>query len=543
MTQLRCAIYARFSSDRQSPSSITDQIRKCREYAARQGWIVLDRHIHADEAIHGASMERSGLKALVAAAVNPARQFDCILVDDTSRLSRKLADALNLYERLSFAGIRIVAVSQGVDSDDAQAEILLGVHGLIDGVYWRELGQKTHRGLEGRALKGMATGGRCFGYRTERDAEGNAKLVILEAQAEIIRRIFKLYASGFSLKRIAHLLNAEGILSPQPQKGRISRSWCVSAIRWMLRNRRYNGEIVWNTRQKVRVPGTGKRIWRPRPESEWVIVDAPQLRIVDRETFAAVRRRFETVKNLWSRAGARNSGLLSGQQRSVYLFSGLLRCAECGGSIALVSGRCKTGRDKYGCSMHWQRGDTVCKNGLLIRREELERRMLRGLQENVLREEVITYAVERLGAELEKHFVQLDSHLETLRERKRQIDTEIRRLVDSIASGEASPSVMAAIAAREHELCEITDKLLERRPASLRTSLDQLRTLAVSRLTALQGLLSHPDSINEARALLAEQVGKIDLAPVSNDGRWTYYASGEVDFFSNSRVGGAEGQS
>jgi DNA invertase Pin-like site-specific DNA recombinase len=49
MIPLRCAIYARYSSDRQSTASIADQIRKCREYATRQGWIVLENHVYSDE--------------------------------------------------------------------------------------------------------------------------------------------------------------------------------------------------------------------------------------------------------------------------------------------------------------------------------------------------------------------------------------------------------------------------------------------------------------------------------------------------------------
>ena len=60
--QLRCACYARFSSDRQSPTSIVDQVRKCRDYAERQGWRVLDRHIYADEAVSGATTDRPGLR-------------------------------------------------------------------------------------------------------------------------------------------------------------------------------------------------------------------------------------------------------------------------------------------------------------------------------------------------------------------------------------------------------------------------------------------------------------------------------------------------
>jgi hypothetical protein len=79
---------------------------------------------------------------------------------------------LNLYERLTFAGVRLVAISQGVDSDSSQAEILFGVHGLIDGVYSRQLGLKTHHGMQGCALSAYHTGGRVFGYRSIRDVDG-----------------------------------------------------------------------------------------------------------------------------------------------------------------------------------------------------------------------------------------------------------------------------------------------------------------------------------------------------------------------------------
>ena len=394
---LRCAIYARFSSDRQSLTSITDQIRKCREHAKQNGWLVLDEHVYSDEAVSGASTDRAGLQRLLAAVAGPSIPFDCILIDDSSRLTRRLADALNLFERLTFAGIRIVAVSQGVDSDNPQAELLMSVHGMIDAVYWRELAQKTHRGMQGRALGGFATGGRCFGYKSVRDADQSVHLKIDPAEAAIVRRLFEMYASGLSLKRIAWQLNSEGVQSPQPQKGRVSRSWCVSSVRHILRNRRYAGKIVWNTRRKLRVPGTGKRVFRPQPESEWVTVDAPHLRIITPEAFAAVERRFEVTKKLW---GIGTKGRSRGQQKHVYLFSGLLQCGECGGSITLVAGRAKTSRSEYGCSLHAQHGNSVCNNDLLIRRDHFEEQIIGGLKEKVLREEAIDYVVAALQEEL-----------------------------------------------------------------------------------------------------------------------------------------------
>jgi serine/threonine protein kinase len=120
---------------------------------------------------------------------------------------------------------------------------------------------------------------------------------------------------------------------------------------------------VWKKTRKVRVPGTGRRIKKARPESDWVVRDAPDLRIVTEDLWNKVQRRFAVVVELWGRE--QQCGL-AGQQRQVYLFSGLLRCGKCGGSITLVSGRWRSEFQQYGCSMHNQRGDTVCSNALTI---------------------------------------------------------------------------------------------------------------------------------------------------------------------------------
>src|ERR1700739_2793246 len=181
-------------------------------------------------------------------------------------------------------------------------------------------------------------------------------------------------------------------------------------------------------------------------------------------------------------------------EKAAYLFSGLLRCGECGGSIALVGGRANTSRSEYGCSLHAQRGDSVCKNSLRIQRHELEERLIAGLQERVLREEFIDYVICGLRDELRKQHEALNAELSELREEKRSIE---------------------------------------------------LRTLAVERVTQLRGLLTNPGTIHEARALLADQVGKFTLERVQSEGSVTFKANGKIDFFGEkalTQLSGAGGQ-
>jgi hypothetical protein len=342
--------------------------------------------------------------------------------------------------------------------------------------------------MQGCALKALHTGGRVFGYRSVRDANG-VKLEMVEHQASTIRRMFELYSTGYSLKRIAYLLNAEGVKSPQPQKGRLSQSWCVSSVRHILKNRRYKGQVIWNTKRKVRVPTTGRRIYRRRPESEWVVTAAPELRIVSDELFAAVECRFATTQKLW---GVGSSGLSGGRQKQVYLFSGLLQCGECEGSITLVGGRAKTSRSEYGCSLHAQRGDSVCTNRLRIQRQQLEERLLSGLQDKVLREEFIDYVICGLQEELRNRHEAFESGIRALRDEKQQIEAELKRLVETLAIGNGSPTVMAAIAEREARLRAITNQAIEPRPGSLQEELADLKTFAIRRLTHLRRLLANP---------------------------------------------------
>jgi site-specific DNA recombinase len=544
----RCAVYSRYSSDRQSPSSIEDQSRKCTEFAARQGWQILPEYIYSDAAISGATDRRTGLQALLAAAESKPRPFDVVLADDSSRLSRNLADSLNFFDRLEFAGVRLIFISQGIDSDNAQASVLVAVHGMVDGLYISELSGKVWRGIEGQIQRGFHSGGRCFGYRSEpiehvtktdnygRPIIQGVRLVIDEAQATTVRRIFTLCANGKSFKGIAKQLNAEHVTSPQPQKGRLSQSWCPSSIRKILHNDRYRGLAIWGKTRKVRSPKTGKRIYRSRSQNEWVMREAPEQRIVSDELWAQVQQRIEQVKVLYAEPGRRAGLLRSRAVGSQYLFSGLVKCGSCGANMTIVSGR---GRNRphsvYGCPQNAFRGETVCSNNLRIRREALETQLLSKLQSEVLRDEVVKYTLERFEQELLKALDAMGGELETMRQRKHKLEEELQNLTRSIADGQCFPSVISAIGVRENELREITDRLLESRPDSVRSRLKNIRTFVISRLKDLRGLLDAP--VLAARAEIVKHIQSITLYP---DGR-TYVASGTWDLVGEGAMGVCRG--
>ena len=138
---MKVAIYARYSSDNQRDASIADQLRICREFAARQGWTVVQEF--TDHAISGATLLRSGFQALMRDALN--RRFDVVLAESLDRFSRDQEDTAGLFKRLTFAGVNIVTLAEGDIT-----HLHIGFKGTMNALFLKDLAEKTHRGLRGR---------------------------------------------------------------------------------------------------------------------------------------------------------------------------------------------------------------------------------------------------------------------------------------------------------------------------------------------------------------------------------------------------------
>jgi len=518
MSHFSCAIYARYSSDKQSPLSLEDQIRKCREYAESQHWEVSEEHVYTDEAVSATGSDRPALMLLLESAQSPACPFDAILVDDTSRLSRNLADSARIFEKLKFAGFRIVAVSQGIDSHSEQADVLVAVHGLVDSLYVKELAKKTHRGLEGRLLRGLHVGGRTYGYRTV-SADGGKRLEVDPKEAEIVRRIFEISRSGRSLRVIAKTLNAEGIPAPRLRAGKQHGGWCPTAIREMLRRDLYRGQVIWNRGRFVKSPGTNKRVRRERPRDEWRITDRPELRIVSEELWEGVRSRLEWIKVHYR--GVARPGLLHRSASSHNLLTGFLKCATCGACLTIVTGRSGGRYPRYGCPNAFNRG--TCANRLTERRDELEDRLFSELQREVLRPEVIEYALQEFQRQLTNKLQDLSGRTAQMSARKVQLESEIRRLVDAIAEQGHSSFILAAIAEREAEVRKIGEQLQAKGNCSVERDISEIRRFVTEGLSNLRDLL-HQD-VAVARTELAKHVEQVRMEP-DPTGRF-YTVSGE----------------
>lgn len=208
----RVAIYARYSSDKQSESSIDDQVRRCRDHIARGGGDPDGALVFPDYAVSGASLQRPGFEAMMSHV--DAGEVSAIVTEDLSRISRDFADSAAIFRRLQFLDVPLIGVADGIDTSTPGALLHYGVKSVIAATYLADLGDKTHRGLEGRFRAGLATGAVPFGFRTRKTDAGSV-IEIDEAKAAIVRDIFRAYAKGRSFAEIATELNKRKVPTPR----------------------------------------------------------------------------------------------------------------------------------------------------------------------------------------------------------------------------------------------------------------------------------------------------------------------------------------
>lgn len=262
----RCAIYTRKSTEHNLDlafNSLDAQREACEAYIksqAHEGWsLVPDRF--DDGGLSGASLERPALQQLLDAV--RARRIDIIVVYKVDRLTRSLADFAKLVELFDEHGVSFVSVTQSFNTTTSMGRLTLNVL-LSFAQFEREvIGERVRDKIAASKTKGLWVGGPVpLGYRSEKK-----KLIVVETDAALVRRIFRLYLALGSVGAVAETLNNEGVST------RLGAMFRVGMLAHLLKNRFYLGEIDWR--------GASHR--------------GEHAPIVDPEMFEAVQRAMQTA--------------------------------------------------------------------------------------------------------------------------------------------------------------------------------------------------------------------------------------------------------
>src|SRR5437773_5338370 len=243
----RCAIYTRKSSEHNLDlafSSLDAQREACEAYIrsqAHEGWRLIPGR-YDDGAFSGASLDRPALQQLLADV--RAGTIDIVLVYKVDRLTRSLADFAKLIELFDAHGVSFVSVTQSFNTSSSMGRLTLNVL-LSFAQFERELiGERVRDKIAASKRKGIWVGGPVpLGY-----AAVDKKIVVVPAEAEAVRTIFRRYLELGSIRALAEDLDRQGVHSKaRTSKGRTvgGGAFGVGALAYLLKNRFYIGEVVY----------------------------------------------------------------------------------------------------------------------------------------------------------------------------------------------------------------------------------------------------------------------------------------------------------
>lgn len=538
------AVYARKSTEQTGVSeeqrSVQRQIDHARVYAVGKGWVVDEAHVYADDGISGAEFaKRPGFLRLMN-ALKPRPPFDVLVMSEESRLGREAIETAYALKQLIQAGVRVFFYLEDRERtlETPTDKLMLSVTAFADELEREKARQRTYDAMHRKALSKQVTGGRVFGYDnvdvTEDDGTGRPRRVsvtrrINEAEAAVVRRIFDLCAVGYGLKRITALLNAQAELAPKSQRQR-PKGWAPSSVRAILFRDLYRGTIVWNQTKKR--DQWGRQKVQDRPATEWLRVDAPELRVVTEDQWQAAHARLSATRENY-RMATRGPLLFKPPTGAAtkHLLTGLSRCACCGGSMAVRSRKQGHHGERtflYVCSTFHYRGPSICANTVKVPVDVADCAALEMLEQDILDPVIVDMAIDQVVRILSRPD-DTSARRDALEAEASKLRRELGNLSEIAAAGGAEvATLLASMRQREARLAEVRRQIEQLRVARPCLSDELIRREARARVAdwravagrggaAARGLLSTvlQDRLTFTPVTEAEGAGYRISAPVS----------------------------
>ena len=398
-------------------NSLLNQREICQAFAEQYGYTIVGQSF--DDNISGMSFDRRGLDELTAAV--DADKIGAVIVKDLSRLGRHRTQTAVFIDYLREHQVRVISATEGVDTFCDEDDLIIGVRGLMNDYYAKDIGKKIRAGYRQKQKDGIVITPP-FGYWKDK----NTGQIKVDAEAAVtVQLIYSLYLQGCGQKEIARRLNAAGRKTPaQLRAERCGREvrhthktrdgqflWTYASVKNILMEEAYTG--VLNNHRREYNNGKVKRI----DETDWY----------RHEGFFPViigKQEWEQVQRLLKRQARPANG-----NQARHRYAGLLTCRECGNTFIPMI-RCWNGKSRveYVCRGYHRNGKSYCSS--------------HRIHEEVLDEQVwaLVSAVRDSRAEELKKLAQLqkiwalrkpvlDAHILSLQEKVQKLEMEVDEIV------------------------------------------------------------------------------------------------------------------
>ena len=345
---LRVTFYARVSTESEDQlNSLDNQISYFKEFiTSNSNWIYVDGYI--DEGISGSTVKkRKNFLRMIEDA--KSGYFDLIVTKEVSRFSRNLSDSIKYTGELMANDVGVYFQSNGINTYDPNSEFILNMMGSVAQEEVKRLSARVKWGHREAIKKGRVLGSNAItGYRKD-----NAKLVIVESEAQVVRKIFELYATGnYGFYKLAMELHKQGINN---SKGRI---YDKDTLKRIIENPKYKGFYCGHTTEIIDYR-TKKRVYIPKEE-----------RIIYRdENIPSI-----VSEELWNRANAilelrsnivKNKELSNKKTERKYAYSSKIFCKEHNFNFQRSTGGRRSKKPRWACGYYMRFRLEACQSPII----------------------------------------------------------------------------------------------------------------------------------------------------------------------------------
>ena len=500
------ALYCRLSRDDNMDSesnSIQNQRKILQKAAKDKGYT--DTVFFVDDGITGTTMKRPGFQKMLTAI--EAGYISAVFVKDLSRLGRNYIEVGKLTEEFfPLHDIRLVAVSDGVDSDEGEDDFT-PFKNIMNEYYAKDISKKRRIVNKMKGNAGVPLSPPPYGYIKNPD---DPRFWVVEPEAaEVVRRIYRMALEGYGLAEIAARLAADGVVNPTyywrsrgtsrgGSKSTVEPTkWGHTTVKKILTLQEYCGDVI-NFKSYSKSYKMKKRIENPE-ENRAIFLNVHEA-IIDRQTW-------EKVQAL--QKGTRRKKPTVTQEPSV--FSGLLKCPECGGNLNFHFNQNNHDIKFFSCQNH-NSGYRKCSKTHYIRLDFLE--------------QVVLYEVKRLAcfaSEYENDFIKAmigrsakvaentalrkQRELDALTARDRELDMLFERLYEDNVAGKIDDARFAKMSKRyEQEQGENVKKI-----KALRLELKKDESKRMDIDDFLETVRRYTDATTITKRMVAELIDHIEV--------------------------------
>ena len=500
------ALYCRLSRDDNMDSesnSIQNQRKILQKAAKDKGYT--DTVFFVDDGITGTTMKRPGFQKMLTAI--EAGYISAVFVKDLSRLGRNYIEVGKLTEEFfPLHDIRLVAVSDGVDSDEGEDDFTPSKN-IMNEYYAKDISKKRRIVNKMKGNAGVPLSPPPYGYIKNPD---DPRFWVVEPEAaEVVRRIYRMALEGYGLAEIAARLAADGVVNPTyywrsrgtsrgGSKSTVEPTkWGHTTVKKILTLQEYCGDVI-NFKSYSKSYKMKKRIENPE-ENRAIFLNVHEA-IIDRQTW-------EKVQTL--QKGTRRKKPTVTQEPSV--FSGLLKCPECGGNLNFHFNQNNHDIKFFSCQNH-NSGYRKCSKTHYIQLDFLE--------------QVVLYEVKRLAcfaSEYENDFIKAmigrsakvaentalrkQRELDALTARDRELDMLFERLYEDNVAGKIDDARFAKMSKRyEQEQGENAKKI-----KALRLELKKDESKRMDIDDFLETVRRYMDATTIIKRMVAELIDHIEV--------------------------------